>query len=230
MGIKVLVVDDEKDLVDLLAYNLEKAGYRVLKAYDGELALRRILAEHPRAVVLDVMLPGMDGWEVLKRIRANESTRKIPVIMLTAKAEEADKVLGLELGADDYVTKPFSPKELAARLKALLRRGQIEEGGSKNRLEWDDLIIDPERFEVLIGKSKKEVLLTAKEFELLYYLASRPGRVIRREMLLDEIWNIDSDVETRTVDVHMRRLRQKLGAQSSRLGTIRGLGYKFTDR
>lgn len=230
MGVKILVVDDEKDIADLLAYNLEKAGYRVLKAYDGELALRRILAEQPRAVVLDVMLPGMDGWEVLRRIRANESTKKIPVIMLTAKAEEADKVLGLELGADDYVTKPFSPKELAARLKALLRRGQMEEGALKERLEWQDLVIDPERFEVLLGKSKKEVVLTAKEFELLYYLASRPGRVIRRETLLDEIWNMDSDVETRTVDVHMRRLRQKLGAQAGRLGTIRGLGYKFTER
>jgi DNA-binding response OmpR family regulator len=179
------------------------------------------------------MLPGMDGWEVLKRLRAQEKTASTPILMLTAKGDETEKVLGLELGADDYLTKPFSSKELVARARALLRRrgGPAEATQPKARLDFEDLEVDPDSFEVRIGKAnKKEVALTAKEFQLLHYMAARPGRVITRELLLDEIWNMDSDVETRTVDVHMRRLRKKLGPTAVHLKTVRGVGYKFSER
>jgi two-component system alkaline phosphatase synthesis response regulator PhoP len=232
MASKILVVDDEKDIVDLLAYNLEKAGMKALRAYDGEMALRRAAAEAPDLVILDVMLPGMDGWEVLKRLRAGKAGAGIPVLMLTARGDETDKVLGLELGADDYLTKPFSPKELVARVRALMRRRQGgAETAPKAQLEFADLKVNPDSFEVHIGKgAKKEVTLTAKEFQLLHYLASRPGRVITRDLLLDEIWNMDSDIETRTVDVHMRRLRKKLGKSAAHLKTVRGVGYKFSEK
>jgi two-component system alkaline phosphatase synthesis response regulator PhoP len=231
---KVLVVDDEKDIVDLVAYNLEKAGMKVSRAYDGEMALRKAASDACDLVILDVMLPGMDGWEVLKRLRGDTRTATLPILMLTARGDETEKVLGLELGADDYLTKPFSPKELAARVRALLRRrqGGEQEHPAKLRLEFDDLSVDPDSYEIRIGKgaAKKEVALTAKEFQLLHYLASRPGRVATREILLEEIWNMDTDVETRTVDVHMRRLRKKLGSAATHLKTVRGVGYKFSER
>jgi two-component system alkaline phosphatase synthesis response regulator PhoP len=231
---KVLVVDDEKDIVDLVAYNLEKAGLKIIRAYDGEMALRKAASDGADLVVLDVMLPGMDGWEVLKRLRADSRTTSVPILMLTARGDETEKVLGLELGADDYLTKPFSPKELAARVRALLRRRQSgsQEDAPKAKLEFDTLIVDPDSFEIRVGKggAKKEVALTAKEFQLLHYLASRPGRVATREILLEEIWNMDTDVETRTVDVHMRRLRKKLGIAAVHLRTVRGVGYKFSER
>ncbi|MES2201073.1 MAG: response regulator transcription factor [candidate division FCPU426 bacterium] len=229
---KILVVDDEKDIVDLLVYNLERAGLGVLKAYDGETALRKATTESPDLAVLDVMLPGMDGWELLRRLRQDKKTAVMPVIMLTARGDETDKVLGLELGADDYLTKPFSPKELVARVRALLRRSRpVPDGTAKARLEFSDLEIDPESFGVRYGKAvKKEAVLTAKEFQLLYYLASRPGRVVTREVLLDDIWDMDSEVETRTVDVHMRRLREKLGPSAAHLQTLRGVGYKFSEK
>jgi two-component system alkaline phosphatase synthesis response regulator PhoP len=231
---KVLVVDDEKDIVDLVAYNLEKAGMKIIRAYDGEMALRKASSDGADLVILDVMLPGMDGWEVLKRLRADARTAQVPILMLTAKGDETEKVLGLELGADDYLTKPFSPKELAARVRALLRRRQsgAPEDAPKARLEFEDLVVDPDSFEIRAGKgsAKKEIALTAKEFQLLHYLASRPSRVATREILLEEIWNMDTDVETRTVDVHMRRLRKKLGASAGHLKTVRGVGYKFSER
>lgn len=231
---KVLVIDDEKDIVDLVAYNLEKAGMKVIRAYDGEMALRKAASDGVDLVVLDVMLPGIDGWEVLKRLRADTRTASVPILMLTARGDETEKVLGLELGADDYLTKPFSPKELAARVRALLRRRQSgsQEDTSKAKLEFDDIIVDPDSFEVRVGKggAKKEIALTAKEFQLLHYLASRPGRVATRDILLEEIWNMDTDVETRTVDVHMRRLRKKMGLACVHLRTVRGVGYKFSER
>jgi len=228
MSEKILVVDDEKDLVDLVVYNLEKAGFRTLQAYDGAAALRKVQAEGADAVVLDVMLPELDGWEVLKRLRAEPRTAKLPVLMLTARGEETDKVLGLELGADDYLAKPFSPRELVARVRALLRRSKpaapsAAPGGPA--IHFEGLDIDPVAHEVRV--KKKVVELTAREFQLLVYFASRPGRVVTREMLLEELWQMDPDVETRTVDVHMRRLRQKLGTAADYLKTVRGVGYKF---
>lgn len=229
MSEKILVVDDEKDLVDLVVYNLEKAGFRAQRAYDGEAALKKALSEGPDAVVLDVMLPVMDGWEVLKRLRAEARTAKLPVLMLTARGEETDKVLGLELGADDYLTKPFSPRELVARVRALLRRTRPGSAPASAQsgpvLRFENLEIDPGAHEVRV--KGKGVELTAREFQLLYYFASRPGRVLTREMLLEELWQMDPDVETRTVDVHMRRLRQKLGSAEALLKTVRGVGYKF---
>ena len=228
MSEKILVVDDEKDLVDLVVYNLEKAGFRTLRAYDGSAALRKVQAEGADAVVLDVMLPELDGWEVLKRLRAEPRTAKLPVLMLTARGEETDKVLGLELGADDYLTKPFSPRELVARVRALLRRAKPaapSAAPSGPAMSFEGLEIDPGAHEVRV--KKKVVELTAREFQLLAYFAARPGRVVTREMLLEELWQMDPDVETRTVDVHMRRLRQKLGVAADYLKTVRGVGYKF---
>lgn len=225
---KILVVDDEKDLVDLVCYNLEKAGYRTVRAYDGEAALRKIQAEGPDALVLDLMLPQLDGWGVLKRLRAEPRGAKLPVLLLTARGEETDKVLGLELGADDYLTKPFSPRELVARVRALLRRAKPAAPISASpgpALSFDGLDIDPAAHEVRV--KKKAVELTAREFELLEYFAARPGRVVTREQLLEDLWKMDPDVETRTVDVHMRRLRQKLGSVAATLKTVRGVGYKF---
>ncbi len=228
MSEKILVVDDEKDLVDLVCYNLEKAGFRTLRALDGEAALRKVQAESPDAVVLDLMLPLLDGWGVLKRLRAEARTAKLPVLMLTARGEETDKVLGLELGADDYLTKPFSPRELVARVRALLRRAKPApplSAAPGPSLSFEGLEIDPGSHEVRV--KKKSVELTAREFQLLEFFAKRPGRVVTRELLLEELWQMDPDVETRTVDVHMRRLRQKLGPAADMLKTVRGVGYKF---
>jgi DNA-binding response OmpR family regulator len=228
MSEKILVVDDEKDLVDLVCYNLEKAGFRTVRAYDGEAALRKAQSDAPDAVVLDVMLPLLDGWEVLKKLRAESRSGPLPVLMLTARGEETDKVLGLELGADDYLTKPFSPRELVARVRALLRRSRpapaVDHSGPA--LHFEGLDIDPTAHEVRV--KKKLVELTAREFQLLQFFAARPGRVVTRELLLEELWQMDPDVETRTVDVHMRRLRQKLGPVAVALKTVRGVGYKFT--
>lgn len=227
MAKKILVVDDEKDIVDLVAYNLEKAGYKVLRAYDGAAALRKAQEEAPDLLVLDLMLPGLDGLEVCRRLKAADKTARIPVLMLTAKGEESDKVVGLELGADDYVTKPFSPKELVARVKALLRRSAQDEVAShaEHRV-FGILEIDTAKHEALVRK--KPIELTAKEFQLLNFFLQRPNRVVQRELLLEEVWDMEADVETRTVDVHMRRLRKKLGPAAGLLKTVRGVGYKFS--
>jgi DNA-binding response OmpR family regulator len=229
MSQKILVVDDEKDLVDLVCYNLEKAGYKTLRAYDGEAAVRKAQSDAPDALVLDLMLPLLDGWEVLKRLRADGRLAKLPVVLLTARGEETDKVLGLELGADDYLTKPFSPRELVARVRALLRRSRPAAPAASTEgpaMAFDGLEIDPGSHEVRV--KKKLVELTAREFQLLAYFAARPGRVVTRDLLLEELWQMDPDVETRTVDVHMRRLRQKLGPVAAMLKTVRGVGYKFS--
>ena len=226
MAKRILVVDDEKDIVDLVAYNLEKEGYRVLRAYDGESALRKAAAEAPDLVILDVMLPGMDGREVCRRLRSLEACAGTPVLMLTAKAEESDKVVGLEMGADDYVTKPFSPKELVARVRALLRRSVPAADGAKPaKLVFGMLELDPASHDAWV--KKKPLELTAKEFQLLQFFAERPNRVLTRDTLLEQVWDMGMDVETRTVDVHMRRLRKKLGPAAVMLKTMRGVGYKF---
>ena len=224
---KILVVDDEPDALELIQYNLKSAGYDVVTAADGEEALKKARATNPSLVILDVMLPEVDGLEVCKILRREPATSTVPIIMLTAKAGEIDRVLGLELGADDYVTKPFSPRELVLRVKAMLRRRTPAEAEPEN-LDFSDLRIDIPRHEVLVGG--KAVDLTATEFKLLTVLAERRGRVQSREALLRDVWEYDNFIDTRTVDTHMRRLRDKLGGAARYLDTVRGVGYRFVDQ
>lgn len=222
----ILIVDDEEPIQELLKFNLEKEGYTVLVADDGPSALKIVEEKHPDLVVLDVMLPGMDGMEVCNQLRQNSKFRDIPVIMLTAKVEEIDKVLGLELGADDYLTKPFSPRELLARIRARLRR--IKPQAQENELLRGDLKIDLDRFQVLVRG--EEVELTPKEFELLRVLATHPGKVYSRDELLEQVWGYEYSGDTRTVDVHVRHLRQKVERDSSNpeyIETLRGIGYRL---
>lgn len=224
---KILVVDDEPDALDLIQYNLKAAGYDVVTAEDGEEALKKARSSPPALVILDVMLPEVDGLEVCKALRREPATATVPIIMLTAKAAEIDRVLGLELGADDYVTKPFSPRELVLRVKSLLRRRTPAEPETE-KLEFGDLQIDIPQHEVLVGG--KPVELTATEFKLLTVLAERRGRVQSRETLLRDVWEYDSLIDTRTVDTHMRRLRDKMGDAARYLDTVRGVGYRFVDK
>jgi two-component system phosphate regulon response regulator PhoB len=223
---KILVVDDEPDAVELVEFNLKSAGFEVLSAADGEEALRKARGHVPDVVVLDLMLPEVDGLEVCKILRRDPATAGIPIIMLTAKAAEIDRVLGLELGADDYLTKPFSPRELVLRVKNLLRRGEAAEE-KKDRFQIGDLFIDVPRH--LVSVRGKRVDLTATEFKLLTVLASRRGRVQSRERLLQDVWHYDNIIDTRTVDTHMRRLREKLGKAARFLDTVRGVGYRFVE-
>lgn len=231
MSQKVLVVDDEQSIVTLLKYNLETAGYIVDVAYDGEEALKKVKEVKPELIVLDVMLPKKDGIEVCKTIRSDKNL--VPILMLTAKDDEFDRVLGLELGADDYMTKPFSPREVVARVKAILRRSQIANEVVKDEVEDEDIVIDnirirPEFFEVYRDDTLLE--LTPKEFELLLYLIERQGRVITREHMLNSVWNYEFAGDSRIVDVHISHLRDKLEEnpkQPKLIKTVRGLGYKL---
>ena len=223
---RVLIVEDEQDISELVRYNLEQAGYQTISASDGAEALDKVQHEQPDLVVLDLMLPGLDGKEVCRRIRQDDQTRSIPVIMLTAKAEEIDRIVGFELGADDYLTKPFSPRELVLRIQAVLRRLQ-QPHDQTTVLRSTGLVIDPERHRVEVMGD--EVQLTATEFRLLSYLASRTGRVQTREILLDEVWGYPYEGYARTVDTHVRRLRKKLGPLKDKIETIRGVGYRFRD-
>jgi len=223
---KILVVDDEPEAVELLEFNLKQAGYAVTTAGDGAEALKRARTQSPDMIVLDVMLPEMDGFEICKSLRLDSTTSKIPIIMLTAKAAEIDRVLGLELGADDYLTKPFSPRELLLRIKKILARGQTEEK-LRDQLRFGDLLIDVPRH--IASWKGKTIELTATEFRLLTVLAQRAGRVQSRDHLLRDVWEYDSLIDTRTVDTHMRRLREKLGAASKHLDTVRGVGYRFVE-
>lgn len=223
----ILVVDDEEPIQELLKFNLEKEGYRVRVAKDGPEALERVEKEQPDLIVLDVMLPGMDGLEVCRNLRLNAKFRDVPIIMLTAKGEEIDKVLGLELGADDYMTKPFSPRELLARIKARLRRIKTSEE-TEVLMVRGDLRIDPKGFRVYVRGVETE--LTPKEFELLRVLATHPGKVYSRDELLERIWGYEYAGDTRTVDVHVRHLRQKVESDPSNpeyIETLRGIGYRF---
>jgi two-component system alkaline phosphatase synthesis response regulator PhoP len=222
---EILIIEDERDIVETLEYNLKKEGYKVAKAYDGLAGLRMAEEKIPSLVILDLMLPGLDGLEVCRRIKKNPKTAAIPVIMLTAKGSETDKVVGLELGADDYMIKPFSLKELIARIKTILRRYEKQTEKPTAIVKFQDLEIDTDKHEV--KASGKAVALTAKEFQLLYYLAENKERVFSRERLLDTVWGIEVAIETRTIDVHMRRLREKLGKAGHHLVTLRGVGYKF---
>ena len=223
---KILIVEDEKDIVKMLEYNLKKDGFRTISANDGEEGLERAHSEYPDLIILDLMLPRMDGLEVCKKLKSDNKTTGIPIIMLTAKAREADKVVGLELGADDYVTKPFSPRELLARVKAVLRRVK-EKSAEKEILRIGELEIDFSKISVTI--KGKTVELTAKEFELLKTLMKAHDRMLSRDYLLDNIWGFDHaiEIQTRTVDVHIRTLRKKLKSEAKRIVTVKNYGYRF---
>lgn len=224
----ILIVEDEKDIVKMLDYNLKKEGYKTFVAHDGEDALDMANTKLPDLILLDLMLPGVDGLEVCKQLKAERKTASIPVIMLTAKAQESDKIVGLELGADDYMTKPFSPRELIARIKAVLRRGQEKEK-LPEVIKIGDLALDFSKIEVTL--KDKPVELTAKEFELLKTLIKAKGRVLSRDYLLDNIWGFDHamEIQTRTVDVHIRTLRKKLKIAAKYIVTVKNYGYRFED-
>lgn len=223
---RILIVDDEPDAIELIKFNMEESGYHIVTASNGRKALDEIKKDAPDLVVLDLMLPEVDGIEVCKIIRRNAETSDLPIIMLTAKAAEIDRVLGLELGADDYMTKPFSPRELILRVKNLLKR-RAAQSEEKETLRCGDLFVDIPRHAVSV--EKKSVDLTATEFNLLTILMQRKGRVQTRERLLQDVWDYDSLVDTRTVDTHVRRLREKLGSAAQYLDTVRGVGYRFSD-
>ena len=225
MAVSVLVVEDDRNIAELLQMYLEKEGYAVTVAHDGGQGVEKYRAIHPDLVLLDVMMPVMDGWAVCKLIRSEGST---PVIMLTAKGETDDKVQGLRSGADDYITKPFEMKEVLARIEAVLRRsGNVVTESKVRRLVFDKLIIDMEAFELIVDGKKVDA--PPKEMELLYYLASSPNRVYTRNQLLDEVWGFDYFGDSRTVDVHIKRLREKLEGASETwsVKTVWGVGYKF---
>jgi two-component system, OmpR family, phosphate regulon response regulator PhoB len=219
----ILIVDDERDIVELVRYNLVQAGFRVTAATDGQQALDMARRDRPDLVVLDLMLPLMPGTEVARLLRQEEKTRDIPIIMLTARGSEVDRIVGFELGADDYVIKPFSPRELVLRVQAILRRESRDE--KEERIVFDPLVIDLGEHAVRL--KGREVVLTATEFKLLHRLARRPGRAFSRDQLLSEVWGYSGDLETRTVDTHMKRLRAKLGIVGAWIETVRGLGYRF---
>ncbi len=222
----ILVIEDEKDIAELVRYHLEQSGFSVLMAEDGATGLELAKKGRPKLIVLDLMLPRMDGKEVCRALKANLATQSIPILMLTARSEEIDRIVGFELGADDYVTKPFSPRELVLRIKAILHRLESQKEEPR-RIEIGDLLIDTERHQVTVkGKS---VRLTATEFRLLAELASKKGRVQTREHLLDRVWGYTYEGYARTVDTHVRRLREKLGLLGDRIETVRGVGYRFRE-
>ena len=224
---KILVVDDEEDILELLRFNLSREGYQVLCAVSGEEALRLVPSEIPSLIVLDLMLPGIDGLEVTRRLKNDPKAKSIPIVMLTAKGEEADIVTGLELGADDYITKPFSPRILVARVRAVLRRkvkGPVEEASA---FQIHDLVIHPGRHEVLV--SGEPVQLTFTEFAILNYLARRPGWVFTRFQIVDAVRGEDYPVTDRSVDVQIVGLRRKLGPAGKFIETVRGVGYRFKE-
>jgi len=223
---KILVIEDEKDIADLVTYNLKNSGFHVLVAQDGQKALEIARREHPDLVLLDLMLPRMDGTEVCKFLKRDETTREIPIIMLTAKAGEIDRIVGLELGAEDYITKPFSPRELVLRVRAVLRR-TAKTPEPPALIRAGDLTIDMAGHRVLV--KNRPINLTATEFKLLATLASRRGRVFTRDVLLDQVWGYDYHGVTRTVDTHVRRLRAKLKGCVRHIETVRGVGYRFLE-
>ncbi len=224
----ILIIEDEKDIVRMLEYNLKKEGFKTLSARDGENGFALAKKESPNLILLDLMLPGMDGLEVCKALKAEKKTALIPIIMVTAKSQEADKVLGLELGADDYVSKPFSPRELVARVKAVLRRAKEKER-LPELFTTGDLTVDFSR--IAVSVKGKLVEITAKEFELLRELVKSRGRVLSRDHLLNTIWGLDQslEIQTRTVDVHIRTLRKKLKGAARRILTVKNYGYRFEE-
>jgi two-component system phosphate regulon response regulator PhoB len=226
----ILIVEDEADIAELVKYHLEREGLVARTVSDGKHALDLIVRDHPDLIILDLMLPGMDGLELCRRLRAQAATRAIPIIMLTARAEEVDRIVGLEVGADDYVPKPFSPRELVARVKAVLRRTAPPVGPSEAPVSVGGLRLDPGRHEVT--KKDRSIELSAMEFRLLEFFLRHRGRVFTRTQLLDQVWGQDRFVEPRTVDVHIRRLREKVEdtpRQPTLILTVRGMGYKCRD-
>jgi two-component system phosphate regulon response regulator PhoB len=226
MATRILVVDDEPDILDLVRLALSDAGFAVETAQSGQQALESLRRTAPDLAILDLMLPDMSGTEVCRFIRSRPELSDVLVLMLTARSEEVDRVVGFELGADDYVTKPFSPRELVLRVRALLRR-RAGAAAERTLLERDDVRIDLDRHRCTVGG--EEVVLTAKEFQLLATLMRRPGRVHTRERLLDEIWGSDVTVTLRTIDTHLKRLREKLGKGGDLIETVRGVGYRFAE-
>ncbi len=224
---RILIVEDDKHISKLVKYNLEKAGFECTVATTGEKALEILDKEPVDLIILDIMLPKMDGFQACKQIKQERKLSALPIIMLTAKSEEVDRVVGFELGADDYVVKPFSPRELVLRVKAILRRKKPPEV-SQDILGAGRLIVDTTRHKVTVDK--KEIELTPMEFKLLVTLMQRKGKVQSRDRLLDDVWDIAADVTTRTVDTHIKRLRQKLGKAGKFIETVRGFGYRFSDR
>ena len=228
---RIIAIEDEPDILEVVEYNLRKEGYEVIGVENGEEGLNTVRRENPDLVLLDLMLPGMDGLEVCRRLKYEAATRSIPVIMVTAKGEESDVVLGLEVGADDYLTKPFGPRELVARVRAVLRRSafRVEEEAVEGprRVIFEDLSIDPSRHEVV--RKGERVDLTATEFRLLHFLASHPGKVFSRQRLVKEAIGEDAYILERNIDVHVRAIRKKLGDAADYISTVRGVGYRFRD-
>jgi phosphate regulon transcriptional regulator PhoB len=222
---KALIIDDEQAIVDLVRHHLEKEGFQCLEANDGETALRLARENKPDLLILDLMLPGIDGLEICRLLRRDPSTAQVAIIMLTAKAEEVDRIVGLEMGADDYIVKPFSPRELVARVKAVFRRGREQVEDATRQV--GDLEVDEAKHQVRVKGSLVE--LTVKEFDLLCALMKVKGRVLNRDQILETVWGYSNaiDIESRTVDVHIRRLREKIGPESKRIVTIKGVGYRF---
>ena len=225
-GQRILIVEDDKHISKLVKYNLDKAGFDCTVAVTGEDALEALVRESIDLIILDIMLPKMDGFETCRHIKQDKKLSGIPIIMLTAKGEEVDKVVGFELGADDYVVKPFSPRELILRVKAILKRGKPKEE-EKDILSVDKIKIDIPRHKVNVDK--KEINLTQLEFNLLVTLIKRRGRVQSRDSLLEDVWDMASDVTTRTIDTHIKRLREKLGKSGELIETVRGIGYRFNE-
>lgn len=225
MGSRILVVEDEQDLAELIAFHLRQGGHTVVTAAEGQTALAEVRRQRPDLIVLDVMLPDLSGIEVCRRVRREPLTSRVPVIMVTAKGEEVDRVVGFEVGADDYVVKPFSPRELMLRVGAILRRSHPGEDQGREVLVFGELVIDVPAHRVMV--SGEEISLTALEFKLLLDLAMRRGRVQSRDALLERVWGYAAGVETRTVDTHVKRLREKLGEASQYIETVRGVGYRL---
>jgi two-component system phosphate regulon response regulator PhoB len=224
---KIVVIEDEPDIVEVMCYNLQREGYQVSSTTRGDEGLELVRNQSPALVILDLMLPGMDGLTVCQQIKSDPLTRATPIIIVSAKGEESDVVIGLGLGADDYIAKPFSPREMLARVKAVLRRGPLQEEQQKDRIVAKDLVIDPGRHEV--RAAGELVKLTATEFKLLHQLASQPGRAYTREQLLNRVVGEGVVVVDRNIDVHIRSVRKKLGDLGEMIQTIRGVGYRFVD-
>ena len=224
---KVVVIEDEPDIREVISHNLQREGFKVLGCGDGAEGLKMVQTEAPAIVLLDLMLPGMDGLEVCRLLKMDTVTQHIPIVMITAKTEESDIVLGLGLGADDYITKPFRPRELVARVRAVLRRVPATKSGGEERLERDGLVVDAVRHQVFVDS--EEIRLTATEFRLLHFIASHPGRVFTRDQLVNRAIGEDAVVVDRNIDVHIRSVRHKLGRLRALIETVRGVGYRFRD-
>jgi len=224
---RILVIDDEPDLLELVRINLLQAGYRVETADSGRRGLELLRRSKPDLVILDLMLPDLSGTELCRQVRSDSELARTPIIMLTAKADEVDRVVGFEVGADDYVVKPFSPRELTLRVAAVLRRKPARAPHGAVKLEHGPLLLDAERHRCFVDGS--EVKLTAKEFDLLERLMTRPGRVMTRDFLLEHVWGTDISVTARTIDTHLKRLREKLGPAGELIETVRGVGYRFAE-